>query len=424
MVGGVGACRYKSRMSLGSPPALPVGGRRFAWRPGERKTVYLGAAVLGVALFFLIVCASSTYDDYRGQTAAHPAPFGDFFALWSYAEVLAKFPATELYRSEALYQHQVAWGMNPAWWNPFPYPPLFMPLARRFDLLPYTASYVAWAGGSLALLLWVVFATCSRSVWGLVALVLAPATTMTIAGGQSGMLAAALMILSLRLAWSRPVWAGLALGVLACKPQLAVLLPIALAASGAWVTLLSAAATALGLGVLASLLYGWEVWPAWLAMLPAYSAKFVTETTLLRHQPTLVATLHALGCPTDIATGAQLAAMVLVAVTVWRLCRRMRGDVPAAAVIVGTFVATPHALIYDMPVVTVALLLFIQHRLRRGEAFTTAEVTLISAVALLPVYMTLAAKAAWVPVAWLCLALTFAMLARAAFRDVAAQPRQ
>jgi hypothetical protein len=232
------------------------------------------------------------------------------------------------------------------------------------------------------------------------------------------------MILSLRLAWSRPVWAGLALGVLACKPQLAVLLPIALAASGAWVTLLSAAATSLGLGVLASLLYGWEIWPAWLAMLPGYNAKFVTETTLLRHQPTLAATLQALGCPAGIATVGQLAAAALVALTVWRLCRRMRGDVADAAVIVGTFVATPHALVYDMPVVTVALLLFIQHRLRRGEALATAEVALVSAAALLPVYMTLAAKAAWVPAAWPCLALTFAMLARAAFRDAAARPQR
>ncbi len=446
-------------MSSGFPPALrslPVG--RFTWRSAERKTIYLCAALLSLALFFFIVYASKTWHSFLDQTQDHPAPFGDFFALWSYAEVLAKFPAVELYHSAALHQLQVAWGMDPVGTNPFPYPPLFMPLVRVLNILPYTVSYLVWVGGTLALLLWVVFATCSRSVWGLVAIALAPATTATIASGQSGLLVAALMTLSLRLAPSRPVWAGLALGVLACKPQLAVLIPVALAASGVWIALVSAAATAVGLGVLASLLYGWDIWPAWLAMLPGYNAAFVNQTGHLREQPTLLATLQTLGCPTTIATIAQMAALGLVAFVVWRLCRLEQDDiafaqpscsrrlfdrviqtsgdsasghhapapgaVPAAAVIVGTFVATPHALIYDMPVVTVAMLLFIQDRLRRGEAFATAEVASMSAVALLPVYMTLTAKPAWVPIAWLCLALLFTVLARAAFRDASVPPRR
>jgi hypothetical protein len=387
------------------------------WRPSDRKTVYVCAVVLSVAIFFAIACLWATWRSYLRQTPAHPAPFGDFLALWSYAEVLARFPAGDLYHSDVLYQRQVAWGMDPSWWNPFPYPPLFMPIVRALNVLPYDLSYLAWVGGTLLLLLWVVYRTCSRSACGLITVALAPASVLTFVGGQSGFLAAALMTAGLRLAGTRPVLAGVALGVLAYKPQLGVLLPVVLAATGAWTVLLWAAVTVLGLGVLTGLVYGWALWPAWIAMLPGYNATFRTQTNLWNQQPTLIALWHRLHWPDGAGTVVQIAVFLSVAAIVWHCARRMSPGDAAALVIVGTFVATPHALVYDMPVVAVGAVLFVRDRLGKCGSLATMEVAGIAAVLLLPAYMM--AKAIYLPIGWPCVAVLFAVIARSAFGDAA-----
>jgi hypothetical protein len=40
---------------------------------------------------------------FIGQTPEQPAPFGDFFALWSYAKIASAHPAAELYDFAALH---------------------------------------------------------------------------------------------------------------------------------------------------------------------------------------------------------------------------------------------------------------------------------------------------------------------------------
>lgn len=42
--------------------------------------------------------------------AAEPYPFGDFFALWSYAKIALSHPAAELYDVWRLHDTQVALG--------------------------------------------------------------------------------------------------------------------------------------------------------------------------------------------------------------------------------------------------------------------------------------------------------------------------
>jgi hypothetical protein len=398
------------------------GRRPLLWRPGQRKTVYFGTVVLAVAAFFANCALTTTWQGYQQQVPGHPMPYGDFFALWSYGEVLKQFPAAILYHGENLHQIQVVLGMNPASWNPFPYPPLFMPLAKTYGLLPYNLSYVVWEAATLVLLLGVSAATGYRSLWSMLAIAVAPFSTLTIGGGQTGFLAGALILLSLRLSSTRPLLSGVALGLLAYKPQLAVLLPVAFLAAGAWRVLLAAAATALCLSVLATLQFGWEVWSAWIAMLPHYHTSFVAEDRLWRLQPTLIAALHGLGVSGGVGTAAQLAVLFLSVVATWRLCRVASPDRAAPAIIFGCFVATPHAFYYDMPVVVAGMTLLIGDRLRRNGGLSTHEIILLAATTLAPVY--LVGKTTFVPIVWPCLALLTGMAMVTAFRDAAAQPRR
>lgn len=393
-------------------PRVPLPGLAnwlLRWEPHRRKTVYLCVMVLGVCAIAMTVYIRKQWDEYAGQAPAHPAAFGDFFALWSYAKIAYDHPVAELYDFAALHARQVALGMDPAAQNPFPYPPTFMILLWPLGQLPYEAAYLVWIGGSMALFVWALIATCSRLPLCVAAAVVAPFSTAVIASGQSGFLAGALIVAGVRYAGRRPVLGGLLIGILSYKPQLGILVPVALAAAGYWRAFGTACLVVAGMALLATLAFGWAVWPAWISMLPTYADMFDRETVGLKFMPTVTANLRMVGVSPPVANAMQALAAVGVAMVVWDLFRRHRGRLAVAALLVGTFLATPHAFIYDMPMLVGALALFIETRLQLRSTFTLAEVLILLAGTLFPLLMM--ATGINLPVSTLPLLLLFGLIA-------------
>ena len=62
----------------------------------------------------------------------------------------------------------------------------------------------------------------------------------------------------------RPILAGLLFGMLSIKPQFGILLPLMLALTGRWRTVLAAATTVLLLVTAASFVFGIDVWTAYI----------------------------------------------------------------------------------------------------------------------------------------------------------------
>jgi len=383
-------------------------GSLLQWRSDERKTFYLCSLVLGACAFVSLIYVQEIWGSYAARSSGHPPPFGDFFALWSYAKIATAHPAAELYDLAALHARQVALGMDAAALNPFPYPPVFILLLCPLGFLPYEIAYLVWSLGTLALFVWAAAATCSRLPLCLLGLIVAPASTAAIASGQSGFLAAALITAGIRLAGSRPVLGGMLMGLLSYKPQLCVLLPIALVAAGFWAALCAACATAIGLSVGATLCFGWTVWPAWLSMLGIYSGMFDRASLLLKLEPTVTAGLQMFGFSPAAARCAQAFAALAVAIPVWRCFRRSPDRLATAALLVGTFLATPHAFVYDLPMVSAALALFIDERTTAGSQFGLAEVTILTTAFTFPALMMMAGVN--VPVNTVSLALFFAAI--------------
>ena len=408
--------RQKARqpMSAVRLPALDVrpqlGTRHRRWRVGEQKTVYLSALVLGVGALISIICAQQIWAGYIARTPGHPAALGDFLALWSYAKIAVSHPATELYDIAALHQRQVALGVNPSLQKPFPYPPTFIIFLWPISLLPYGVAWVVWIVGTLGLFVWAVVATCSRLPLCVLLILVAPVTGYTIALGQSGFMAAALIIAGLRLANTRPVLAGVLIGILSYKPQLCLLVPIALAAAGFWPALRVACATAVGLGLAATLAFGWQVWPSWLSMIPDYVSNFDRNTAALAIKPTVMANLLMVGVKLPVARCVQAFVALTVAILVWRCFRRNPGRLATAAVLVGTFLATTHAFIYDMPMVSAALALVIQERTDADASFSLGEVLILVLAFLFPALMMLTDFN--LPVSSVCLLLFFGLILR------------
>src|SRR5204863_3126413 len=122
------------------------------------------------------------------------------------------------------------------------YPPTFLLAVTPLGLLPYPAALAAFVPGTAAL--WAALVRRilpDRRAWIVAAA--APAGLITLLDGQNALLTGALAGFALLWLDRRPILAGVLIGLLAIKPHLAVLFPLALLAEARWRTIAAAAAT-------------------------------------------------------------------------------------------------------------------------------------------------------------------------------------
>jgi hypothetical protein len=384
--------KTKADQKVNVPPAVPIkvssrGAWLLQWKADERKTIYLFAFILATCFFFFLFYVLKLWQEYQLQTAGRLPDFGDFFAFWSYAKFVSTHRVAELYDFTVLHPFQAALGMDPNFQQPFPYPPTFIIFLWPLNLLPFELAYLVWTVVTLVLFVWAVIATCTRLPLCVLGAILAPASIFNIAFGQSGFFSAALIIGGVRLAGSKPIVSGILIGILSYKPQLGFLVPIALASAGHWRAFGAACVTVLGLAAIATVAFGWAVWPAWVSMLPAYSAIFHSSTNHLQLMPTVMANLQMAGISLPIAAGVQTLVTITVAICVSVCFRRNPSRLATAALLTGTFVGSPHAVVYDMPMVAAALALFIEARMETTSVFSLAEVLILVLALMFPLLM-------------------------------------
>jgi hypothetical protein len=141
---------------------------------------------------------------------------------------------------------------------PFAYPPPALPLvAAWWGALPAELAHVLLAAGSTAALLVAV----GRRAGPLVAVAagIGGWTMLSAYLGQTGMLVGVAAVLLLD-----PRMAGLALGALLLKPQLGLFALVAFVVAGRWRDVAVAAAVQAGLGIVATVAFGPDVWADWL----------------------------------------------------------------------------------------------------------------------------------------------------------------
>ena len=87
-----------------------------------------------------------------------------------------------------------------------------------------------------------------------------PAVVANFLAGQSGFLSAGLMLGAARLLTKHPVVAGVLFGLLTYKPQLGLMVPVALLAARQWICIVSAALTLVLIIASTSWWFGIEAW--------------------------------------------------------------------------------------------------------------------------------------------------------------------
>src|SRR6185437_12401404 len=124
------------------------------------------------------------------------------------------------------------------------YPPLFLLVAAVLALMPYGWSLAVWMGATLPAYVVAMRAIVPGPMTALVALAY-PAVFVNLGHGQNGFISAALLGGALLLLESKPIVAGVLIGMLAYKPQFGILIPLVLLVTGRWTVVLAACGTIL-----------------------------------------------------------------------------------------------------------------------------------------------------------------------------------
>jgi alpha-1,2-mannosyltransferase len=244
-------------------------------------------------------------------------------------------------------------GFNP---QPFISPPPLAWLATPLLLLPFPVALIIWTVLLLAALGWTWYLLAPSSglakVANLALLLGVFPVAFGVMVGQPGALVAA----AVATAWwlmrrEHPVWAGVALTLIVLKPQMAFLVPICLLASGHARTFGAWFAASLVIGLVALLLLG-----------PDGVARYRDVLAQTQTPAWDITRRYSISGPIGIGPLLNVTQVVVVAiagVAAWRH-RRDGPEIPIAAGILGSLLATPYLGFQDFVMLVVAAWLVVR----------------------------------------------------------------
>lgn len=249
------------------------------------------------------------------------------------------------------------------------YPPPFLFVASFLAQFPYAVAFIGWAAFSMVPYLAVMRAIIGRNA-GLVLAIGFPATFLNILVGQNGFLTASLIGGMLYLMPTRPVLAGICLGLLSYKPQYGLLFPLVLIAAAEWRVLFTAAIVTVTIAGASWLAFGTESWQAFFHWIPMFSQAFLTEgrAPWFKMQ-SIFALVRYLGGTEQLGWIFQwvlTAAIAVVLVVMWR--SRLPYALKAAMLAAATLLTTPYLFMYDLVVLGIAVAFLIRAGLDEGFA--------------------------------------------------------
>jgi len=242
---------------------------------------------------------------------------------------------------------------------PYMYPPPFMLLNAPLALLPPITEFWAWTAFSITLL--ILAGRCAGISWRGIALgLIMPAPLYGTVIAESGAIVSALLAISLALAESRPLLAGMAAGALVIKPQFGLLLPVCFLASRNFRALGAAIATTILLCALTTLCFGSALWVQYFMVKIPLSGRVIAQPW--PHPFWIIAvssffTLRSLGAGLHLAYAVQSLATLAAIIAAWRLWRAPAPDPVGrlAATLCLAAIASPYVFTYDLAALSLIL---------------------------------------------------------------------
>lgn len=231
---------------------------------------------------------------------------------------------------------------------PFPYPPPYLLLMAPFGALPFWAAFPLWVA-----LLCTLFFLVFRRLVPRPYIFAHPAALPNVLVGQNGMLTASIFFAGLSLLGRREWLAGAILGGLVIKPQLGLLIPVALVAGRYWRAFAGAALSALLLLVTALVTFGAETYRAFFAMIPEQAA-FLSGQIPWPKVASLYGALRTLAVPESVAMALHAGLALVAAVLTWLAwVRRYDTRIPllaAASLLISPYLFTYDSLLLLIPI--------------------------------------------------------------------------
>ncbi len=300
----------------------------------------------------------------------------------------------------------------------FAYPPAFLLAIMPLGLMPYGVAAMAWVAGTLGAYL-AALRTLVPSWTILLGLAAFPAVYWNIAYGQNGFVTAALFALAVSSLAHRPWLAGLCIGLLAYKPHLGLIIPLALALGGHWRTFLGATITVIATSAAATLAFGPDIWMAFLGMTGEARSWLSYPPDYLRQMISVYAAARLLGASEALGYFVQLAvALPCLATLLLLIRRRACATAQGAAMVCCAALCTPYLLRYDMVVVTIPLAWLWVQASRTG--YLRFEIAVLAAAYLAAALRTVHIGGAEVLLAPFAILAVFVAIARRTLRNAGA----
>lgn len=372
----------------------------------DRMRVYPRMLIAAYAMGALaLVLLSHALIDPFGQPLGY-----DFITFWSAGHLTLQGHAADAFDLQKIHEAQrLAVPATEAafLWH---YPPTYQLLVTPLALLPYFAAFFVFVAATLA----AYAATVARLLKEKEAILLTlafPGAFVCAFHGQNSLLTAALFAVAALTIEKRPALAGVAFGLLAYKPQLGLLIPVALLAARQWRAFLAAALTATAFALVATLVLGVDLWLVFFR--DAALVREVLQQGLLRWEkmPSAFVFCRMLGLPQWFAYGAQGLTALAAAATVALVWVRQGPTRLAFAVLVAaTLLTLPYIFDYEFAIMAVPLAILASDMAARGA--TRGEKVALLALYGVPAVVATVAKATHVQIGFIALVALLALAVR------------
>jgi alpha-1,2-mannosyltransferase len=398
------------------------------WITRERIRLWaLAVLVASLAGIGFLLATSDGLNDYQGRPLG--TDFSDIYAGGTYVldgtPSLAFDPPLQHAREQAIF------GAATPFYG-WCYPPFLLFVSAALALMPYTTALAVWQGSTLLLylgMLWVLLrsvkarpedgarALARDPLWLLLA-VASPAAFVNIGHGHNGFLTAALIGMALVVLDSRPILAGILLGLLSYKPQFGVMIPLVLIASARWRSFTSAAATLVVLAVVTTIAFGPDIWRAFLDSMP-FTREVVLEQggTGWYKLQTVFSWVRMWGGSVELAYAIHGAVtLALAGALAWLWRSDAAYPLKAAALIIGSILATPYSLDYDFVALAPAIAFLVSDGFARG--FASWEKTGLAFLWLMPFAARTVAEQTLIPLGVPAMSLVLVLVLKRAASDL------
>jgi len=342
--------------------ATPVRPTRAAVVTGRLKALGRPKALLILAaMAFSVLVLARIYWPAANGLDVFGYPIGrDFINTWAGPQIALSGHVSTLYTFDD-YVKAISrlFGQTVPFHN-WSYPPFSLLLYWPLGQMPYFAALATWTIGLFAAYAFVGsrFVAKTHRIAMVLALACAPASLINVAGGQNGFLTATLFLGAILALDRRPLLAGVMIGLLTLKPQLGLVLPLALVALGAWRSIAATVVTVIVLVGVSTAVFGLEPWRQYLFATSAYQLELlkVFHGFYTYMMCSVLSAARMVGVPFPVAALLQTLVSVPVALLAG-LAVRWTPDVRRRAMILATAapLVTPYAFNYDLTMMSVVI---------------------------------------------------------------------